>query len=164
MLRHDARLERQLVAAGIQRHDDFFQRGISRTFADAVDGALDLTRAALHRRQRIRYGQAQIVMAVDADHGAIAQQLSPSARSERVFFGNRIAYRVRKINRPRAGCNYCARHLLQVVRIGSRGVFGGKLHIISCIHAPASPLPRLHPKPAGATSSVCASDECRWWR
>ena len=30
MLGHDAGFKRQLVAAGVQRHDHFFQRGVSR--------------------------------------------------------------------------------------------------------------------------------------
>ena len=68
-------LERQPVAARLERHHDFFERSVARALADAVDGALDLPRAGLHRRQRIRHRQAQIVVAVHADD----RRVSPSA-------------------------------------------------------------------------------------
>ena len=83
MLGDDAGFKRQPIAARIHRHDDLFQRGIAGTLADAVDGALDLPRAGLHRRQRIRDRQAQIVMAVYADNRGIAQRLHHPCRSGR---------------------------------------------------------------------------------
>src|SRR5207249_4189013 len=39
------------VLARAKRHDDFFQRSVAGTFADAVDGALDLPGAVLDGRQ-----------------------------------------------------------------------------------------------------------------
>ena len=39
------------VGADPHRHDDLFQRGIAGALADAVDGALYLSRALLHSRQ-----------------------------------------------------------------------------------------------------------------
>jgi len=51
MLGHDASFERKLIAARVERHHDFFQRCISGSLADPVDGAFDLARSALDRRQ-----------------------------------------------------------------------------------------------------------------
>src|SRR5262249_10221008 len=45
-----------------QRHDHFFQGAISRALADAIDGHLRLTRAGAQAGQRIRRGEAQIVV------------------------------------------------------------------------------------------------------
>ena len=52
------------IAARANGHDNFFQRGVAGPFADAVDRALDLTSAVLHRRQRVRHRQPEIIMAV----------------------------------------------------------------------------------------------------
>ena len=131
MLGHDAGFKRQQIAAGIQRHDDFFQRGVSGPLADAVDGALDLTCSALDRRQRIRHGQAQVVMAVYADHRRISQSLDDPRDQSAILFGDRKPYRVRKIHGPGAGSDYRARYLLQVIRIGPGGIFGRKFHVIA---------------------------------
>ena len=43
---------------------------VAGAFADAVDGAFDLPRAGFDGGQRIGHGEAQIVMAMDADDGA----------------------------------------------------------------------------------------------
>ena len=56
------------VAAGAQGHDDLFQRAVAGPFADAVDRALDLPGAGLDGGQAVGHGQAQVVVAVDADH------------------------------------------------------------------------------------------------
>ena len=53
--RHDLRsvdthIQLEVISAGLHRHDDLFQRGIARTFTQAIDGALDLTRATNHHR------------------------------------------------------------------------------------------------------------------
>ena len=61
-------VERQAIAAHVQRHHDLFERGVAGALADAVDRALDLPRAALHRRQRVGDGQAEVVVAVRAEH------------------------------------------------------------------------------------------------
>ena len=53
--------------------------------ADAVDGAFDLPRARLHRRQRIRHRQPQIVMAMHADDRAYRPAPSRSGRSARAY-------------------------------------------------------------------------------
>ena len=131
MLGHDAGFERQLIAAGVQRHDDFFERGVAGALADAVDGAFDLACAALDRRQRIRHRQAQIVVAVHADDRRIAQGLHDPRDQSAIFFGNGKPYGVRKVDGPRAGGDHRARYLLQVIRIGAGGVLGRKLHVVA---------------------------------
>ena len=60
-----------VIAAGSQRHDDFFERAVAGPFADAVDGAFDLAGAVLDGGQAVGDGQAEVVVAVDADHGLV---------------------------------------------------------------------------------------------
>ena len=70
LLVHDADRVREPVAADVKRHHDLFERGIARTLADAVDRALHLTRTALHRGDRVRHREPEIVVAVRAEHDA----------------------------------------------------------------------------------------------
>ena len=60
----DAGGEGEGVLAGFDGHDDFFEGGVARALADAVDGAFDLPRSAAHGREGVRYGEAQIIVAV----------------------------------------------------------------------------------------------------
>ncbi len=64
----DTGVEGQAVAARLQRHDDLFQGGVAGPLAQAVDGALDLARPALHPGQGVGDGQAQVVVAVGGEH------------------------------------------------------------------------------------------------
>ena len=52
------------VLAGLQRHDDLFQRRIAGPFADAVDGAFHLFGSRPDRCQGVAHGHAQVVVAV----------------------------------------------------------------------------------------------------
>ena len=71
--------------AGLDRHHDLFERGVAGALADAVDGAFDLAGAGLHGGERVGDGQTQIVMAMDADDGAIAERFAPCARSSAAY-------------------------------------------------------------------------------
>ena len=48
-------------------HDDFFQGAVAGPFAEAVDGAFDLAGPFLHGGQAVGHGQAQVVVAMDAE-------------------------------------------------------------------------------------------------
>ena len=54
----------ELLRAGGNCHHHFFQTGIARALADAVDGHFHLPCAVCHARQRVRCRQPQIVVAV----------------------------------------------------------------------------------------------------
>ena len=86
--------------AHARRHDDFLERRVAGALADAVDGALDLTRAAGQRRQRIGDGEAEIVVAVRApDHLVGAGHAVDQPREERLdLVGRRVADRVGQVD------------------------------------------------------------------
>ena len=66
----------------------------------------------LHGRQRIRHRQAQIVVAVHADDGGIAQRLHHPADHRAVFLRHREPDGIRQVHRARARGDHRARNLL----------------------------------------------------
>ncbi len=56
------------IVARAQGHHDFFERAVAGPLADAVDRAFDLPGAVFDARQAVGHGQAQIVVAMHADH------------------------------------------------------------------------------------------------
>src|SRR5438309_4758026 len=67
MLILNARGERITIIPGLHHHDDLFERAVAGALPDTVDGAFDLTRPRLHGGQRIRYREAEVIMAVHTD-------------------------------------------------------------------------------------------------
>ena len=96
------------VGARLQDHDDLFERAVAGALADAVDGAFDLPRAGFDGRQRVGHRQAQIVVAVHADDGAIAQRLHDAADQRAVFLGRGVAHRIGNVDRAGAGGHHGA--------------------------------------------------------
>ena len=120
---------------------------------------------ACDRGQRVRHRQAQIVVAVDADDGAIAQRLRRSGRSaRRIPSGRRVAHGVGDVHRARAGRDHRLRDLLQVIRDRCARRLPPRTRRRPRDGAPVRPPPPLRPAPAAASSSACTSGGCRWWR
>ena len=59
----------EILGASPQRHDDFFQRAVSRAFPDSVDRAFDLTRAGVDGGQTVGDGHTEVIVTVHAQHG-----------------------------------------------------------------------------------------------
>ena len=57
----------EVILARPHGHDDFFEGAVAGPFAEAVDGAFDLAGAFLEGGQAVGDGQAQVVVAMDAD-------------------------------------------------------------------------------------------------
>ncbi len=57
-----------MIASGVERHHDLFERRVAGPLADAVDGALDLAGAVLDAGERVGDGQPEVVVAVGGDH------------------------------------------------------------------------------------------------
>ena len=64
----DVRMTAIEVSSGLKSHDDLFERGVARPFADPVDCTLDLPHAGCHRGQGIGYGKSQVVVIVGRKH------------------------------------------------------------------------------------------------
>ena len=130
MLGVDAGVVRVAVGARLEDHHDLFERAVAGAFADAVDGALDLPRAGLDRGQRIGDREPQIVVAVHADDGAIAQRRGDAADQRAVFLGRGIADGIGNIDRAGAGGDHGLGDLFQEIGFGARAVLGGELHVV----------------------------------
>ena len=52
-------------------HNDFFEGGVAGAFAEAIDGAFDLTGTASDTGDGVGRGQAEVVVAVAGDDGLI---------------------------------------------------------------------------------------------
>ena len=91
----------KIVGAGAHRHHHFFQRGVAGAFAQAVDGAFDLARAADgHAGQRVGHRQAKVVVAVDRPDGLvrIGNALAQAADGFAEHFGHGVADRVGEVD------------------------------------------------------------------
>ena len=127
--------ERQHVVAGLDRHHDLFQRRIAGALADAVDGAFDLARAAVHAGQRIRHRHAEIVMAMHREHRlvGIRHALAHHAEQRRIFFRRRIADRVGDIDRGGAGIDRGLHAAAQEIVLGAGAVLRRPFDIVGVI-------------------------------
>ena len=116
----------------LHRHDDLFQRGVARPLADAVDGALDLPRAAAQRRQRVGDGQAEIVVAVGGeDHPVgIGHALAHGAEHAGVFLRRGVADGVGQVDGRGAGLDRRVDALAQVVDAGAGGIHRRPLDVL----------------------------------
>src|SRR5690348_16147331 len=72
LFRIDFRLEGKPVMARLHRHHDFLESRVPCSLSDAVDRTLDLACTCLYSRQRICHRETEIIVAVNADDGAIA--------------------------------------------------------------------------------------------
>ena len=118
------------IAAGLQNHDDLFQRTIPGALADPVDGALHLPGAGFDGHNRIGYRQPQVVVTMHADHRGVAQRPGHAADQRAVFVRHRVAHRIRNVDRAGPGLDHGQRDLVQVVGRGARAVFGRELHVV----------------------------------
>src|SRR5580698_5326254 len=116
---------REYVVAYIDRHHDLFERGIARAFADAVDGAFDLTRAAGDTGERVGDCHAEVVVAVDREHGLVGVRhpLDQRANEAGVFLWHGVTDGIGNIDRGGAGLDHGFHDAAQVIHLRARAVF-----------------------------------------
>ena len=130
------------VLAHLQRHDDLLERGVARPLADAVDGAFHLAGAVLDRRQRVRHGQAEVVVAVHADRRPVdvPHMLRDALDEPAELLRNGESDGVRDVDRRRPCRDDGVQDLVQERRFGARGVLRRELHIariaLGVLHRP----------------------------
>ena len=131
----DAGLVGQHVAARLDRHHDLFERGVARALADAVDGALDLPRAAANARQRIRHRQAEIVVAMDGEDRLVGVRhaLADAAEQRVILVRRGVAHRVGDVDRRRAGPDRGLDAAAEEVELGARGVLRRPFDVLDVV-------------------------------
>src|SRR5690606_3555970 len=102
---------------------------------DAVDGAFDLPRTAFDGGQRVGHGQAQVVVAVRAEHhpagaGDIGDAGDDLLEHRADFLRRGEADGVGQVDGGGAGGDRHARDFDQVIQFGAGGILGGELHVV----------------------------------
>jgi hypothetical protein len=69
------------VLTGSDRHHDLFEGGIASALTQTIDGALDLTGAVPHGRQRVGDRQTEVVMTVNREDRLVGVRDPRRARS-----------------------------------------------------------------------------------
>ncbi len=119
LLRRDTRAERrELGRSRAQGHDDLFERGVAGPLAEAVDRHLDLAGAGLDRGERVGRRQAQVVVAMDADRGLVADERDDALDERPELRRDGVADRVRDVDRRGTGLDDRLVDLEQVVDVG----------------------------------------------
>jgi hypothetical protein len=119
------------VLAHLERHDDLLDRGVAGALADAVDRALDLPRAAAHRGQRVGDTEAEVIVAVRAEHDRVGVRHALADRLEELedLVRRRVADGVGQVDRAGAGLDHRLDHAAQEVHVAAGGVLGRELHV-----------------------------------
>ena len=113
------------VGPGRNGHRHFFQGGVARSFANAVDGDLDLTCAAFDASQGVGRGQPQVVVAMGGPDdfvgtGGVGDEVGDETA---VFLWRHIPNRVWNIQRRCPCFNRFRQYLHQKVRVRTARIF-----------------------------------------
>ena len=132
LARVDLRREADVLLTRLEQHHDLLERRVARALADAVDRALHLPRARLQAGERVRHGQAEVVVAVDGQHDVLELRdaLVQAGQELRVLVRHRVADRVRDVDRGRALRDRGGDHLGGEVDVGAGGVHRAELDVL----------------------------------
>ena len=116
----------------LERHDDFFERGVARALAEAVDGTFDLARAACDGGKGVGRGHTKVVVAVGCEDNIIRTWHGFDQPFDQIsaFHGGGVTNRVWNVD----GC--CARfdgdfdHAAEVIPLCASRIHRGPLHIV----------------------------------
>src|SRR5688500_4961077 len=125
-------LEVEKVSARFHRHDDFFERGVARALAQAVDRAFDLARAAdLYRGERVGHRHAQVVVAMDApDRLVRVRDLLPYFPDQLAeLLRHRVAHGIRDVDGAGALLDHRLEHAAEEIEVRARAVLGRELDV-----------------------------------
>ncbi len=128
----NASMQVEQVRAHFQRHDDFFHRAVARALADAVDGTFNLACAGFQRRQRVRGGEAQVIVAVRGpdDVGIVLKRGAQVGEDFEDFGRRRIADRIGYIQGAGTRIGNGLADFSQKVGFGTNSVFWRELNLV----------------------------------
>ena len=153
------------VAARAQGHDDLFERAVAGPLAQPVDRALDLSGAGLDGGEAVGHGHPQVVVAVDADHGAVdvRHALAEGLDDAVHVAGRGVADGVGDVDRRRPGGNRRLDHLAEEIGLGAARRPRARTRRRGNSPPPAAPPPPRDARSRRGPSSACARDGWRWW-
>ncbi len=119
----------ELRRPGPEGHHDLLERRVAGALAEPVDRDLHLTRAGLDSREGVGRGEAEVVVAVDAD-SCISADEPDHAPDERPELGrDRVAHGVRDVDGRCAGVDDGLVDAEQEVGVRARRVLGAELDL-----------------------------------
>jgi len=121
-------LEAEVVLSYSQGHHQLLERGVAGALADAVDRHLHLAGPGPHREERVGHGQAEVVVAMDAQHRTghvAAEPLDEPA----VLLGQGVADGVGDVDHRSARLVHALHHLAQERVVAAGGILRGELHV-----------------------------------
>src|SRR5207249_2962339 len=89
----------ELGRPGPDAHHDLFERGVARPLAEAVDRDLDLARAGLDGRERVRGRETEVVVAVNADRRIAPDKVDDAGDERAELRRDRVADRIWDVDR-----------------------------------------------------------------
>ena len=131
--RDDPRVAAVVITAGAEGHDDLLERAVARPFTEPVDRALHLACAGLDTREAVGHGQAEVVVAVHADHGAVdAAHPFPQTLDDMVHLeGRGIADRVGDVDGGGARVDDRLDHAAEEIDLGAGRILRRKLDVVA---------------------------------
>src|SRR5258708_18058618 len=130
LARIDSSFEGQPITAHVQRHDNFFQRGIAGAFPNSIHCTLDLSRAGFDRREAVCHRQSEIVMAMNADSDVVSitnDTLTDRPHELREFIGESVPDSVRHVENRGTFGHRGGDYLAEIINVAPRHVFGREL-------------------------------------
>ena len=121
-----------VVTADIQVHYHLIHRRVSGTFADTVNGTLDLPGSRLNRRKRVCDRKTEIIMAVDRNNRLIDifHMLFEIADKSTVLRRLAVSHGIRNIDGRGTGIDNRLHHLCQKRRLAAGRILRRELHIL----------------------------------
>lgn len=121
-----------MVAPGAQRHDDLLEGGVAGSLPDAVDRRLDLPDSSGDASQRVRGGEAEIVVGVDREHHVPEVHAGSDPSDQRAeLVGQRPADGVRDVDRRSASLDRHLDRRVQELGIAAGRVLRGELDVFA---------------------------------
>ena len=136
--RIDVRLKVKEVASGFDRHHHFFQGTVAGAFAQAVDRAFNLARAArVHACQGIRDRHSEVVVAVHGPNRLIGiRHLFPKVFEKGpIEFRHRVAHGIGNVDGGGAGGNHGFADAVEEFWFGSIPVFSREFNVVRVLRA-----------------------------
>ena len=116
-------------------HGDFLQTRVPGSLTDAVDGALDLSRAVGDSSQRVCGGQTQIVLAVRTNDRVVRADvddvLFDAFDQTTKLVRQTKTHRIGNVNRGRPSVDDGFQYAIQKLRFRSPGILWTKLDIFA---------------------------------
>lgn len=128
----DAGFKTEVILANEEAHDDLFERGVASALANAIDGDFNLPCASEDAGQSVCGGHAKVVVAVAAEDSLVAVRdvLDDALDKRSVFLGVGKSGGVGDVDRGRAGVDDGFDDSVDVLSIGSTGVFHEVLNVV----------------------------------